>query len=293
VLDAAFEALFGKDANQMSVLYTAFYAAAAGNAKKPGDFARLLTNEGGAQESRFAGGSQEIALRVAKALGSRVVLGAPVRRVTQTKRGVTVVADGVTVDAKRVIVAVPPVLVGAIHFEPGLPAAAAALRKRMKPGNMVKAQAVFERPFWRDKGLNGMIISDAAPAGITYDNTPQSGGPGVILGFIAGKQGGPHRARTPDQRKQAFLEGLAPALGDEAMQATGYFEVDWVAEAWTRGCPTGSTAAGALAKYGKALRKPIGRLHWAGTETSDYWVGYMDGAVRAGERAAKEVRKLL
>jgi monoamine oxidase len=163
----------------------------------------------------------------------------------------------------------------------------------MKPGNMVKAQAVFERPFWRDKGLNGMVVSDAAPAGTTYDNTPQSGGPGVILGFIAGKQGAPYRARTPDQRRQAFLEGLAPALGDEAMQATGYFEVDWAAEAWTRGCPTGLTTPGALAKYGKALRKPVGRLHWAGTETSDYWVGYMDGAVRAGERAAKEVRKLL
>lgn len=293
VLDAAFEALFGKDATQLSVLYTAFYAAAAGNAKNPGDFARLLTNEGGAQESRFVGGSQEIAIRVAKALGARVVLGAPVRRISQTKRGVTVVADGVTVDAKRVIVAVPPVLAGRIRFEPGLPAAVAALRKRMTPGNMVKAQAVFERPFWRDKGLNGMVISDAAPAGITYDNTPQSGGPGVILGFVAGKQAPKHKARTPAERRQAFLEGLRPALGDEAMQATDYFEVDWAAEAWTRGCPTGSTTPGSLARYGKALRARVGRLHWAGTETSDYWVGYMDGAVRAGERAAKEVRNLL
>lgn len=290
VLDAALEAVFGKDAAQVSLLYTAFYAASAGDAKHPGDFTRILTNEGGAQESRFAGGSQEIALAVAKALGSRVVLGAPVRRITQTRRGVTVVADGITVDAKRVIVAVPPVLAGHIRFQPGLPAAAAALRRRMPPGNIIKAQAIFDRPFWREKGINGMVISDAAPAGITYDNTPQSGAPGVILGFIAGKQAAKHKARTPEQRKQAFLAGLAPALGDEAMQATGYFELDWAAEAWTRGCPTSSTQLGAFAKYGHALRAPVAHVHWAGTETSDYWTGYMDGAVRAGERAAKEVR---
>lgn len=293
IADAFLEALLGKDAPDVSALYGAFYTASAGNPKNPGSFSRLLTNEGGAQESRFADGSQEIALRVAKALGNRVLLGHPVRRVTRTKRGVTVVADGVTVDAKRVIVAVPPSLAGRIRFEPGLPAAAAALRKRMPGGNLIKAQAIFDRPFWRDKGLNGMIISDAGPFGVSFDNTPASGGPGVILGFIAAKQAKIHKGRSAQARRDAFLAGLQPALGDEALQATGYFELDWSAEAWSRGCPTGSPAPGSFAKYGRALRAPIGRLHWAGTETSDYWTGYMDGAVRAGERAAKEVRKIL
>jgi monoamine oxidase len=272
ILDAALEAIFGKDSSELSVLYTAFYSAAAGNPKNPGDFVRLLTNEGGGQEARF---------------------GAPVKRISQTAGGVTVVADGITVDAKRVIVAIPPVLVGKIRFGPRLPEAAAAIRKGSPAGNLIKAQATFDRPFWREKGINGMVISDTAPAGITYDNTPQSGGPGVILGFIAGKQAKAHKARTPEQRKQAFLQGLAPALGDEALQATGYFEVDWAAEAWTRGCPTGSTLPGVFARYGQGLRAPVGRIHWAGTETSDYWVGYMDGAVRAGERAAREVRARL
>jgi monoamine oxidase len=44
-----------------------------------------------------------------------------------------------------------------------------------------------------------------------------------------------------------------------------------------------------LTEYGPALRAPVGRIHWAGTETSEYWAGYMDGAVRSGERAAAEV----
>jgi len=44
-----------------------------------------------------------------------------------------------------------------------------------------------------------------------------------------------------------------------------------------------------LTAYGPALRAPVGNVHWAGTETSTYWNGYMDGAVRSGERAAAEV----
>jgi monoamine oxidase len=293
ILDAALEALFAKDAKDLSVLFTACFTAAAGNAKNKGSFARLLTNEGGAQESRFSGGSQEIAVRVAKALGRRVVLGSPVRRITHTRRGVTVVSDNLKVDAQRVIVAVPPALAGRIRFEPGLPASAAAIRRQMPGGTMIKAQAVFDRPFWRDKGLSGMLIASEGPAGITFDNTPESGGPGVVLGFIGGRQAAAHKARTPTERRQAFLNELVAGLGDEALQATDYFEVDWAAEAWSRGCPTGSARPGAFVKHGKALRPPVGRIHWAGTETSDYWIGYMDGAVRAGERAAREVRARL
>ena len=46
---------------------------------------------------------------------------------------------------------------------------------------------------------------------------------------------------------------------------------------------------GVLTEYGAALRAPAGGIHWAGTETSTFWTGYMDGAVRSGERVAKEV----
>ena len=41
--------------------------------------------------------------------------------------------------------------------------------------------------------------------------------------------------------------------------------------------------------YGEALREPVDRIHWAGAETAEAWNGYMDGAVRSGERAAREV----
>jgi len=55
-----------------------------------------------------------------------------------------------------------------------------------------------------------------------------------------------------------------------------------------RGCPVALYGPGTLVAYGPALRAPVGNIHWAGTETSNYWNGYMDGAVRSGDRAAKE-----
>ena len=85
-----------------------------------------------------------------------------------------------------------------------------------------------------------------------------------------------------------MLADFARFFGDEALRPDDYFERDWTTERWTRGCPVGHLAPGVLSRHGPALRAATGRVHWAGTETSDYWPGYMDGAVRAGERAADE-----
>lgn len=74
--------------------------------------------------------------------------------------------------------------------------------------------------------------------------------------------------------------------GAEAANPIGYIEMNWSEEQWTRGCYVGFTPPGVLTDYGSAIKAPVGRIHWAGAETSDYWNGYMDGPVRSGERAA-------
>ena len=43
----------------------------------------------------------------------------------------------------------------------------------------------------------------------------------------------------------------------------------------------------------REIRKPVGNIFFAGTETATQWSGYMEGAVQAGERAAREVGKNL
>jgi monoamine oxidase len=293
LLNAANQAIYGKDNSQLSVLFNAFYTAAAGDRKHAGNWALLISAGGGAQESRIKGGSQLIAIGVAKSLGRRVRLNAPVRSIKQGKKGVVVTARGVTVEAKRVIVAVPPALARKIHFTPALPVAKQKLLTRFTPGDMIKAQLIYPTPWWRDKGLSGQIITPDGPAGITYDNTPERGAPGVILGFVGGSAAKKFRTLDPVARKQAYVDSLAATLGEEARGDSDYFDMDWTAEPYTLGCPTGSMAPGVMSRFGAQIRPAIGRIHWAGTETADYWAGYMDGAVRSGERAAKEVAKAL
>ena len=105
----------------MSLLYVLMYTAGAGNREDRRQLPEVHHHPGGAQEQRFVGGSQVVARRSRRRSGSRVVLGAPVRRIAQSAGGVRVVADGITVDARSVIVAVPPVLAKDIVFAPGLP----------------------------------------------------------------------------------------------------------------------------------------------------------------------------
>ena len=90
-----------------------------------------------------------------------------------------------------------------------------------------------------------------------------------------------------------MLAAFARLFGAAAGSPKTLIEQNWSDEEWTRGCYAGFMAPGTWSDYGAALRAPVGRIHWAGTETAEVFTGYMDGAVRSGERAAVEVRRRL
>jgi monoamine oxidase len=188
-----------------------------------------------------------------------------------------------------VILAVPPALASRLAYSPALPKGKAALLKALVPGTLTKAEAVYARPFWRDAGLSGQGVADVGPANTIFDNSPPDGSVGVLFGFVGGSAHAPWAKLPADQRRAQVLANLAAFVGDQARTPTDYIEQDWTKERWTRGCPVAHVAPGVLTKYGPWLRRPVGKVHFAGTETADYWLGYMDGAVRSGERAAREV----
>jgi monoamine oxidase len=285
----ASEAVWGAEPSELSLLYVLAYVAGAGNEKTKGSIARLIQTPAGAQESRFIGGSQRIPLLVAKQLGSQVVLRAPVRRIAQGRGRVVVTSDRLVVEAREVIVAVPPVLAARIDFAPALPRAHRQLLKKITPGRLIKWEAVYDTPFWRTQGLSGQSVSEVGPANTTFDNTPPRGTPGILFGFVGGDEARAFARESPAERRRRVLDNFVTAFGDEARNPRNTFEMNWTEERWTRGCPVGHTGQSILRRYGPALRKANGRIHWAGTETATYWNGYMDGAVRSGERAAKEV----
>ncbi|MFA6574196.1 MAG: FAD-dependent oxidoreductase [Nocardioides sp.] len=280
---------FGADPNELSFLYTLWYVACSGNERNVGTFARNSDTANGAQERRFVGGSQLIPLRLARKLGDIVALAAPVDRIEQRDHRVVVHTKRGKVVASRVIVAAPPPMVLDIDWFPKLPTRRLQLLRHMDMGQLMKCDAIYRTPFWRADGLNGFGLNDAGAARAVFDNTPKSGGPGVLLAFVGGSTWRKYGVMSKAARRKHVLAGFAEMFGPQALKPIDYVEHDWTRERWTGGGPTAIHAPGTLLQFGSAIRRPFGRVHWAGTETSTYWSGYMDGAVRSGKRAATEV----
>jgi monoamine oxidase len=289
IVPVATRPIFGAEPRELSLLFVLFYIAASGNEQNPGTFERNFNTRDGAQMFRFVGGSQRIALELARELGRSVVLGAPVHRIVQRDGEVRVHSQFLHVRAKHAIVAIPPTLAGRIDYKPDLPEARDQLTQRMPQGTLIKVTAVYDNPFWRDAGLTGTTVSLSGPVNVTYDDTPPSGAPGVIFGFVGGDEARQFAAASASDRRAAVLDNFVAYFGPQAANPITYYETDWPAETWSRGGPVGIAGPGTLLAYGPALREPVGRIHWAGAETSTYWAGYMDGAVRSGKRAAQEV----
>ena len=293
VLKAFFQAAFGTDAEGISMLFFLWYMATAGDETHPGTFERASGTADAAQDSRFVGGSGLLPLKIAATLGSRVALNAPVRKIRQSGTGVTVVSDRGTINAKRVIVAVPPPLVLGIDWSPLLPPRRLQLMQHMPMGTLMKVDAVYATPFWRAKGLSGSAVMDYGVVRTVFDNCPPDAKVGVLLAFVGGSSWQQCAMLPLAERRKLVLEGFAKVVGPEALNPIDYVEHDWTHDRWTMGSPVASVQPGATVAYGSSIREPHGRVHWAGTETATYWAGYMDGAVRAGERAATEVAKLV
>jgi monoamine oxidase len=280
LIDLGIASVFAAESRDLSLLHVLFYIRCAGT------FENLINTTGGAQESRVVGGSQLISVRMAKKLGNAVVLRAPVYRIDRaggeihTRRG--------TFKGKRIIVAIPPTLAGRIEYTPELPARRDQLMQRVPMGTVIKCMAVYDKPFWRDDGLSGMTTSDTGPVKLTYDNSPPDGKPGVLLGFIEGQEARDLLASDRKTRRKAVLESFERYFGSKARHPKRYFDKSWASDPWTRGCYVGYYPTGVLTGYREAFNKPVGRIHWAGTETASEWNGYMDGALQSGERAAQE-----
>jgi len=275
--------VWGTGPEELSMLHVLFYVASAGS------FDKLIDTEGGAQQDRLDGGAQLLPLGLAAALGDRVQLDAPVRRIEQRGNGVRIAAGGIELEAGRVIVALPPAIAARIEFDPALPERRRLLGDRLRPGALTKCMALYEQPFWRADGLSGESVTDIGPVTLTFDSSPRDGSAGVMLGFVGGPEARQLTALPPGERRAAVLACFERLFGPAAAQPLDYAEQAWAEEEWSGGGPTSNFGPGGWTECGPALREPVDRIHWAGTETATVWSGYMEGALQAGERAAADV----
>jgi monoamine oxidase len=283
LLRLAAQMVFAAEPRDLSFLFFLFYLHA-------GDGIRRLTeSRGGAQDRRFAGGAQEIARRLADPLGSALCLGRPARSVEQDDGGVTLATSTGELAAGRVILALPPAMLDRIAFRPALPAARATLHRDMPGGSILKCVAAYERPFWREAGYSGEAFSTDGAIRAVFDDSSADGNHAALVAFAPGDAARRLGALPAEERRRVVVAELVRHFGDAAARPIAYADKDWSADPWSAGCYTGVAPPGLLTAVGRSLRGPCGRIHFAGTETATHHVGYFEGAVEAGLRAAEEV----
>jgi monoamine oxidase len=287
VFRAVVEAVFSVEPSQLSLLEFLWYI------RSGNGFNDITGTAGGAQDSLYVEAFVSIPERLAKKLGDRVVLRSPVRKISQNESGVTVVADKGTWQADRVIVCAPPPSAARIEYDPVLPYQRTGLQQRMPMGAVIKCFVAYETPFWREMGLCGQATLCSAEYGTFFDTTVPGNKHGVLSGFFDGGPAMRWADRTKEERRAQVIADVAMAFGDAAKEPIDYVEQVWPKEPWSIGGYTSVCGPGTLTHFGPAIAAPVGRIHWAGTETSDIWSGYVEGALRSGDRVAKEVVEAL
>jgi monoamine oxidase len=253
-----------------------------------GSVRHLLT----AEAFRVREGTHEIARRLADKITGRIRFGSPVRALAQDSAGVTVAWDKGTIRCRRVAVCVPPALASRISYSPVLPEGRARLLASLPMGASVKFHAVYRRPFWRERGLCGQAWTADGTVSLTYDNSPDDGtGRGVLVGLVVADEARRLGCLSAGGQEQEILASLGRLFGRDATTPSALVVKDWGAEEWTGGCYSAHFPVNVWTSCGSAFREPCGRIHWAGTETSSEWYGYMEGALRSGIRAAAEMRQ--
>ncbi len=283
LIEATVRACFAADLSEVSLLNWLFLARSAGGIES------LMSIAGGYQDSQFEGGVGRVADAVAAELGDALVRSCPVDGVVQHRDRVVVTGSRAAVTARRVVLALPRALAAGIRFDPVLPADHALLVHQVPAGTEVKMVAIYDEPFWRADGVCGATVATDDAIEVTLDTTQPGYPQGVVAGYSAGPRARALAAVNAAERRAVFLKMLTTRLGPKAAAPLEVLEQNWATEEWTRGCSMGHFATGVLTQYGRRLREPVGRLHWAGTETATTSYGGMDGAVRSGERVCEEI----
>ncbi|MCK6080255.1 FAD-dependent oxidoreductase [Microbacterium sp. EYE_5] len=275
-------AMLTKPTHSFSLLQSLLMAASAGSYSHLVDADFIL-------DKRVVGGLQQVPLHLAERLGDDVFLQQPVRTLEWSDAGVTAHADGMTVRARAAVLALAPVLYNRISFVPPLPRLQHQMHQHLSMGFVIKVHAVYETPFWRDKGLSGTAFSPYELVHEAYDNTNHGDARGTLVGFVSDRNADDVFRLSAEERKERILESLSHYYGPEAKDTVVYYESDWGSEEWTRGAYAASFDLGGLHRYGADLRTPVGPIHFACSDLAGAGYQHVDGAIRMGRLAARNI----
>ncbi|WP_089216410.1 flavin monoamine oxidase family protein [Sphingopyxis indica] len=245
---------------------------------------KLEAMEGGAQEKRLVGGSWILSKKMAEGLQDKSRLSSPVRKIVGWDRDIVELhTDTGVVRARQLVFSASQGVASRIVFAPALPAARAAMHRAWPvTAKMRKAVHVYARPFWRDAGFNGQVLDIGGALLWSADNSPPDASVGILTCFV--REGA--LPADPAKAGPMLAATYARALGEAALHPLQYHEIDWGSvDEWTRSCVS-PYPPGFLTRWGAASREPMGRVIWSGTDMAELHPSSMDGAIRAGRKAA-------
>ncbi|WP_436863510.1 flavin monoamine oxidase family protein [Acinetobacter haemolyticus] len=257
--------------------------------KKGHGFFTMIGVKGGAQQDKFLGGAWKISKLIAEELTDNILLNSPVVSIEQNDLNVQVFTENKGFVAKNVIVTTPPPLTLSINFQPPLPHKKFHLLNQMKMGSVIKVHFAFKDPFWRRQGLNGSVASTDHHLSIVFDQTPNDESIGILVGLIEGNHAIELSRLDKESRKKKIIDDLIYYFGNSAANPIEYIEQDWIKEKWSQGGYAAYMPPNVMSSCGEDISIPTGLIHWAGTETATEWMGYLDGALQSGIRAAQEI----
>lgn len=286
-------AMLGQDPSDISSLFFLNYCKSGG-----GLLAMRSDRKGGGQHLRIRQGTQHFAKGLASDLPEGTIsLSTPVHAISlKGKQQASVQTKGGKVfSARKVISTIPSPILKTISFSPPLPQEKSAWSASTGYGYYCKAMMEFASPFWIEKGFCGLAQSFFGPASVVRDTSSPHDNKHILTCFMAGDSGKQWSTLSQRERERALLAQLGELYnikdGDLMESFVKLHTYEWNDDEYAGwGCPSVSLTPGVLNSVGgDALRKPWMGMHFSGTETAGEWKGYMEGAVRSGERAAEEV----
>lgn len=253
----------------------------------------MLSGQGGAQDALVAESIGSVVDMMTERLGSsRIRTGMKVVGIDQDHTEVIVrTTSGEEFRSARVIVTVPPPILNSVTFNPSLPSKLQRLQRNTRMGVVYKAIAIFDKPFWQGKFGGECLVLDEPHRGI-MDVSPPNG-----LGRLCVLVGG-SPARNLDNLDQSsrielLLGPLAQFLGPRVLEPLEWHEKAWHQDEFCGGGYMALPLIGTEEGFLPMPHEPVGKIHWAGTETAQSHPGYIEGAIQSGQRVAKEVEESL
>jgi monoamine oxidase len=240
----------------------------------------------------IAGGMDLLPKKLADSLGNAIKYNAAVTAIRQDAAGVDVscLENGRTVSlrADRVVVAIPFSTLRNVTVDPPFAAdkMQAIAELAYYPATRILLQT--RERFWIKAGANGAVRTDFALE--TWDDSAgQAGSGGMLSATIGGRMDESLAQIATDDRLRTGEKMIAQAFPDIAAMTAKGFVRRWSDEPWSRGAFAAFTP-GQMSSFMPVAARVEGRVHFAGEHTSP-WTGWMEGALRSGERVVEEILK--